>query len=141
MVYIPNAVFVDLEPSVVVTGTYRQLVHPGQMISGEEDAPATQLTATGDPRPSQWNCSPKRTNVSWISVKKGIFLFICEVGSARPFLPFFFLFFYAATYMYLFFVRCSLPHTGGSDVAVVLSPPTYPSLYYLLIYSTYLCLL
>jgi tubulin alpha len=36
-----RAVFVDLEPSVVDeirTGTYRQLFHPEQLVSGKEDA-------------------------------------------------------------------------------------------------------
>merc|ERR1719430_2352461 len=39
--YVPRAVFVDLEPTVVDevrTGTYRQLFHPDQMITGKEDA-------------------------------------------------------------------------------------------------------
>ncbi|KAM8754715.1 tubulin alpha-1C chain-like isoform 1-T1 [Acanthopagrus schlegelii] len=39
--HVPRAVFVDLEPSVideVRTGTYRQLFHPEQMITGKEDA-------------------------------------------------------------------------------------------------------
>ena len=39
--YVPRAVFVDLEPSVVDvvrTGAYRQLFHPQQLISGVEDA-------------------------------------------------------------------------------------------------------
>merc|ERR1712115_706382 len=39
--HVPRAVFVDLEPSVideVRTGTYRQLFHPEQLISGKEDA-------------------------------------------------------------------------------------------------------
>ncbi|OQR89154.1 alpha-tubulin [Thraustotheca clavata] len=39
--YVPRAVFVDLEPTVcdeVRTGTYRQLYHPEQIISGKEDA-------------------------------------------------------------------------------------------------------
>ena len=37
----PRAVFLDLEPSVIDeirTGTYRQLFHPEQMVSGKEDA-------------------------------------------------------------------------------------------------------
>ena len=37
----PRAVFLDLEPSVVDeirTGTYRQLFHPEQLVSGKEDA-------------------------------------------------------------------------------------------------------
>lgn len=37
----PRAVFVDLEPTVVDevrTGSYRQLFHPEQLISGKEDA-------------------------------------------------------------------------------------------------------
>lgn len=37
----PRAIFVDLEPTVideVRTGTYRQLFHPEQLISGKEDA-------------------------------------------------------------------------------------------------------
>ena len=39
--HVPRAVFVDLEPSVideVRTGTYRQLFHPEQLLSGKEDA-------------------------------------------------------------------------------------------------------
>lgn len=39
--HVPRAVFVDLEPTVideVRTGTYRQLYHPEQLISGKEDA-------------------------------------------------------------------------------------------------------
>jgi len=39
--YVPRAVIVDLEPTVVDeirTGTYRQLFHPDQLITGKEDA-------------------------------------------------------------------------------------------------------
>jgi len=39
--HVPRAVYVDLEPSVcdeVRTGSYRQLFHPEQIISGKEDA-------------------------------------------------------------------------------------------------------
>ncbi|CAL0299230.1 unnamed protein product [Lupinus luteus] len=39
--YVPRALFVDLEPSVideVRSGSYRQLFHPEQLISGKEDA-------------------------------------------------------------------------------------------------------
>jgi tubulin alpha len=39
--HVPRAVFVDLEPTVVDevrTGTYRQLYHPQQLITGKEDA-------------------------------------------------------------------------------------------------------
>ena len=39
--HVPRSVFVDLEPSVideVRTGTYRQLFHPEQLITGKEDA-------------------------------------------------------------------------------------------------------
>ncbi|KAF5782459.1 putative tubulin [Helianthus annuus] len=39
--HVPRAVFVDLEPTVideVRTGTYRQIFHPEQLISGKEDA-------------------------------------------------------------------------------------------------------
>ena len=39
--HVPRAVFVDLEPTVideVRTGTYKQLFHPEQLISGKEDA-------------------------------------------------------------------------------------------------------
>ena len=39
--HVPRAVFLDLEPSVVDeirTGTYKQLFHPEQMVSGKEDA-------------------------------------------------------------------------------------------------------
>jgi len=39
--HVPRAVFIDLEPNVVDeirTGTYRQLYHPEQLLSGKEDA-------------------------------------------------------------------------------------------------------
>merc|ERR1711936_929648 len=39
--HVPRAIYVDLEPSVideVRNGTYRQLFHPEQLISGKEDA-------------------------------------------------------------------------------------------------------
>uniref|UniRef100_A0A0K0FV57 Tubulin alpha chain n=1 Tax=Strongyloides venezuelensis TaxID=75913 RepID=A0A0K0FV57_STRVS len=39
--YVPRALMIDLEPTVVDeirTGTYRQLFHPDQMITGKEDA-------------------------------------------------------------------------------------------------------
>ena len=39
--HVPRTVFVDLEPTVVDevrTGTYRQLYHPEQLITGKEDA-------------------------------------------------------------------------------------------------------
>ena len=39
--HVPRAVFVDLEPSVVDevrSGSYRQLFHPDQLITGKEDA-------------------------------------------------------------------------------------------------------
>ncbi|KAH8549699.1 tubulin alpha-3 chain [Umbelopsis sp. PMI_123] len=39
--HVPRTVFVDLEPTVideVRTGAYRQLFHPGQLITGKEDA-------------------------------------------------------------------------------------------------------
>jgi len=39
--HVPRAVFIDLEPTVIDeirTGTYRQLFHPEQMVSGKEDA-------------------------------------------------------------------------------------------------------
>ncbi|XP_013359216.1 PREDICTED: tubulin alpha chain-like, partial [Chinchilla lanigera] len=39
--YVPRTTFVDLEPTVideVRTGTYRQLFHPEQLITGKEDA-------------------------------------------------------------------------------------------------------
>lgn len=38
--YVPHVVFLDLEPTIideVRTGTYRQLFHPKQLISGKED--------------------------------------------------------------------------------------------------------
>merc|ERR1712117_880243 len=38
--HVPRAVFVDLEPTVideVRTGTYRQLFHPEQLVTGKED--------------------------------------------------------------------------------------------------------
>merc|ERR1711890_23045 len=39
--HVPRAVFIDLEPTVIDeirTGTYRQLFHPEQMVSGKEVA-------------------------------------------------------------------------------------------------------
>merc|ERR1719186_677514 len=39
--HVPRAVFIDLEPTVIDeirTGTYRQLFHPEQLITGKEDA-------------------------------------------------------------------------------------------------------
>lgn len=39
--HVPRSIFLDLEPTVideVRTGTYRQLYHPEQLISGKEDA-------------------------------------------------------------------------------------------------------
>merc|ERR1712013_842831 len=39
--HVPRAIFLDLEPSVIDeirTGTYKQLFHPEQMVSGKEDA-------------------------------------------------------------------------------------------------------
>ena len=39
--HVPRSLFVDLEPTVideVRTGTYRQLFHPEQLVSGKEDA-------------------------------------------------------------------------------------------------------
>ena len=39
--HVPRAIFLDLEPTVVDevrTGTYRQLFHPEQLITGKEDA-------------------------------------------------------------------------------------------------------
>ena len=39
--HVPRTIFLDLEPTVVDevrTGTYRQLFHPEQLISGKEDA-------------------------------------------------------------------------------------------------------
>merc|ERR1712241_788997 len=39
--YVPRAVFVDLEPTVIDetrVGTYKQLYHPEQLINGKEDA-------------------------------------------------------------------------------------------------------
>ena len=39
--YVPRTIYVDLEPNVideVRTGTYRNLFHPEQMITGKEDA-------------------------------------------------------------------------------------------------------
>lgn len=39
--HVPRALLLDLEPTVideVRTGTYRQLFHPEQLVSGKEDA-------------------------------------------------------------------------------------------------------
>ena len=49
--HVPRAVFVDLEPTVVDevrTGTYRQLFHPEQLISGKEDADMADLTCLNE---------------------------------------------------------------------------------------------
>ncbi len=46
--HVPRAVFVDLEPTVVDEvriGTYRQLFHPEQLISGKNDAAITTPVA------------------------------------------------------------------------------------------------
>uniref|UniRef100_A0A3Q2YGI2 Tubulin, alpha 8 like 5 n=1 Tax=Hippocampus comes TaxID=109280 RepID=A0A3Q2YGI2_HIPCM len=48
----PRAIFVDLEPTVideVRTGTYRELFHPEQMITGKEDAANNYARATYSP--------------------------------------------------------------------------------------------
>ncbi|KAF3857057.1 hypothetical protein F7725_008916 [Dissostichus mawsoni] len=51
--HVPRAVFVDLEPTVI--GTYRQLFHPEQLITGKEDAANNYAAVTtpseGDHRP------------------------------------------------------------------------------------------
>merc|ERR1711977_57942 len=47
--HVPRSVFVDLEPTVideVRTGTYRQLFHPEQLISGKEDAANNSVLST-----------------------------------------------------------------------------------------------
>merc|ERR1739848_317899 len=46
--HVPRCVMVDLEPTVVDevrTGTYRQLFHPEQLITGKEMPPTTSLAA------------------------------------------------------------------------------------------------
>ena len=53
--HVPRAIFVDLEPTVideVRTGSYRQLFHPEQLISGKEDAANNFARGhyTGEPR-------------------------------------------------------------------------------------------
>ena len=48
--HVPRAIFVDLEPTVIDeirTGTYRQLFHPEQLITGKEDAANNWLSTTG----------------------------------------------------------------------------------------------
>jgi len=47
--HVPRAVYVDLEPTVVDevrTGTYRQLFHPEQLITGKEMPPITTRADT-----------------------------------------------------------------------------------------------
>jgi len=47
--HVPRAVFIDLEPTVideVRTGTYRQLFHPEQLITGKEMLQITMLVDT-----------------------------------------------------------------------------------------------
>ncbi|PWU95573.1 putative beta tubulin [Trypanosoma cruzi] len=59
--HVPRAVFLDLEPTVVDeirTGTYRQLFHPEQLISGKEDAGrTTTLAATTRSARRSWTCA------------------------------------------------------------------------------------
>lgn len=46
--HVPRAVMVDLEPSVIDeirTGTYKQLFHPEQLITGKEDGKETATMA------------------------------------------------------------------------------------------------
>jgi hypothetical protein len=50
--HVPRAVFVDLEPTVVDevrTGTYRQLFHPEQLISGKLATPPTTGVRASSP--------------------------------------------------------------------------------------------
>ena len=50
---------VDLEPTVVDevrTGTYRQLFHPEQLISGKEVAPLSSIILVDSPGRSFWGC-------------------------------------------------------------------------------------
>ena len=76
--HVPRCVMVDLEPTVVDevrTGTYRQLFHPEQLISGKEDA-ANNFA----PRPSLvctrflpsfrvlWRPHPKKQHASFPSM-------------------------------------------------------------------------
>lgn len=59
--HVPRCVFLDLEPTVVDevrTGTYRQLFHPDQLISGKEDAANNFARGhyTGTYIPNHANC-------------------------------------------------------------------------------------
>ena len=50
---------VDLEPTVVDevrTGTYRQLFHPEQLISGKEVAPLSSIILVDPPGTGFWGC-------------------------------------------------------------------------------------
>ncbi len=67
--HVPRCVFLDLEPTVideVRTGTYRQLFHPEQLISGKEDAAnnfARGHYTSMNPRfPNRMNKSPPHPN-------------------------------------------------------------------------------
>jgi tubulin alpha len=51
--HVPRTVYVDLEPTVIDeirTGTYRQLYHPEQLITGKEDAANNYVVTTPSAR-------------------------------------------------------------------------------------------
>jgi tubulin alpha len=70
--HVPRTVFVDLEPTVideVRTGTYRQLFHPEQLISGKEDAANNfRVGTTRLGRKSSISCSTG--SVSWLTTAR-----------------------------------------------------------------------
>ncbi|XP_021917991.1 tubulin alpha-2/alpha-4 chain-like [Zootermopsis nevadensis] len=60
--HVPRAVFVDLEPTVVDevrTGTYRQLFHPEQLITGKEDAANNYARGHYTPANQMVKCDPR----------------------------------------------------------------------------------
>lgn len=73
----PRAIFVDLEPTVideVRSGTYRQLFHPEQLISGKEDAANNFARGhyTGECRSSAGNRQTIDSELFYM-----IFCFVC----------------------------------------------------------------
>lgn len=69
--HVPRAVFLDLEPTVideVRTGTYRQLFHPEQLISGKEDAANNFARGHYTSKRLADFCLPFPTSVAFLSV-------------------------------------------------------------------------
>ncbi|CAE8700000.1 unnamed protein product [Polarella glacialis] len=88
--HVPRCVMVDLEPTVVDevrTGTYRQLFHPEQLISGKEDAAnnfargrACDASVGGDGIHAVVCCCLFVAVVAVVVVAVAAFVFIVVVG-------------------------------------------------------------